>query len=112
MHQWLVCTDFGEETADEALESVADEEVNGAFLHENQAQKPEIWIELGFTEEQAKLLAKDVEWVLSGSTGERPSHVQSGDGDCGDESDEDDDDEETRRLEAEIAAMEAESDSD
>ena len=73
--QWVRETRWGGgATPDDAIEAVADEEVDGAFLEENDANAPEIWTELGFTEAQAEVLANDVAWMVSGGAGTRPSH--------------------------------------
>jgi hypothetical protein len=73
--RWLYETQWGQSgVPDEALESVVDEEVDGAFLAENEAHEPTIWIDLGFSQDQAVLLAKDVAWIRDGSgNGRRPS---------------------------------------
>ena len=77
--QWVRETRWGGgATPDDAIEAVADEEVDGAFLEENDANAPEIWTELGFTEAQAEVLANDVAWMVSGGAGTRPSHGDAG----------------------------------
>ena len=72
---WLNETEWGEAgpTPDEALEAVEEEEVDGAFLEENDAHEPDIWTDLGFSQVQAELLAVDVVWARDSGKGSRPS---------------------------------------
>ena len=74
--RWLYETQWGDAGVPdgEVLEGVVDEEVDGAFLEENEAHDSTIWVDLGFSQAQAELLAKDVVWMRDGGgKGSRPS---------------------------------------